>query len=158
MSRHDILGFALESATMDEDQQTLCPASDQHQRLSVRNCALFHDQFIAEDKYYNAYCLYFSKFIDAYKDEGINITSLAYQNEAYSNTPYPGCSWKAVTTGKFLANYLGPYFAEHHPEVSLIIGTMNTASNLPAGIYIVKSQGKQMKIAVKQSFINYHHT
>ncbi len=88
----------------------------------------FNDQFIAEDKYYNAYCLYFSKFIDAYKDEGINITSLAYQNEAYSNTPYPGCSWKAVTTGKFLANYLGPYFAEHHPEVSLIVGTMNTAS------------------------------
>ena len=88
----------------------------------------FNDQFIAEDKYYNAYCLYFSKFIEAYKDEGINITSLAYQNEAYSNTPYPGCSWKAVTTGKFLANYLGPYFAEHHPEVSLIVGTMNTGS------------------------------
>ena len=88
----------------------------------------FNDQFIADDQYYNAYCLYFSKFIDAYKAEGIDITSLAYQNEAYSNTPYPGCSWKAVTTGKFLANYLGPYFAEHHPEVTLIVGTMNTGS------------------------------
>ncbi len=103
------------------------------QKTSTNGCPFgvapyFNDQFIAEDKYYNAYCLYFSKFIEAYKDEGIDITSLAYQNEAYSNTPYPGCSWKAVTTGKFLANYLGPYFAEHHPEVSLIVGTMNTAS------------------------------
>ena len=63
----------------------------------------FNDQFIDDDRYYNAYCLYFSKFIDAYRDEGIDITSLAYQNEAYSNTPYPGCSWTAKTTGKFLA-------------------------------------------------------
>ncbi len=88
----------------------------------------FNDQFIDDDRYYNAYCLYFSKFIDAYRDEGIDITSLAYQNEAYSNTPYPGCSWTAKTTGKFLAEYLGPYFAEHHPGVALIVGTMNTGS------------------------------
>ncbi len=88
----------------------------------------FNDQFIDSAQYYNAYCLYFSKFIDAYKAEGIDISSLAYQNEAYSNTPYPGCSWTAKTTGKFLANHLGPYFAEHHPDVKLIVGTMNTGS------------------------------
>lgn len=88
----------------------------------------FNDQFIDDERYYNAYCLYFSKFIDAYKEEGIAITSLAYQNEAYSNTPYPGCSWTAKTTGKFLADYLGPYFAAHHPDVTLILGTMNTGS------------------------------
>ena len=85
-----------------------------------------NDQFIPE--YYDAYCLYFDKFITAYKDEGINISALAYQNEAYSNTPYPGCSWKAETTGKFLANHLGPYMAEHQPGLNLIIGTMNTNS------------------------------
>jgi len=88
----------------------------------------FNDQFIDDPNYYNAYCLYFSKFIDAYAAEGIPITSLAYQNEAYSYTVYPGCSWTAATTGKFLANYLGSYFAEHHPDVKLILGTMNTAS------------------------------
>lgn len=88
----------------------------------------FNDQFIPEDKYYNAYCLYFDKFIQAYAGQGIPIKALAYQNEAYSYTPYPGCSWKAVTTGKFLANYLGPYFAQHQPDVTLILGTMNTAS------------------------------
>ena len=85
-----------------------------------------NDQFIDDPAYYNAYCLYFDKFIQAYKGEGINITGLAYQNEAYSNTAYPGCSWKAATTGKFLGQYLGPYMAEHQPNVQLIVGTMNT--------------------------------
>ena len=83
-----------------------------------------NDQFDA--KYYNAYCLYLDKFINAYKSEDIQISALAYQNEAYSYTPYPGCSWKAATTGKFLAEYLGPYMAEHQPELKLIVGTMNT--------------------------------
>ena len=87
-----------------------------------------NDQFIDHDDYYHAYCLYFDKFIQAYAEQGIPITGLAYQNEAYSNTPYPGCSWTAATTGKFLANYLGPYMAAHHPDVTLIVGTMNTAS------------------------------
>ena len=85
-----------------------------------------NDQFIDEPEYYNAYCLYFDKFIQAYGEEDISITGLAYQNEAYSNTPYPGCSWTAATTGKFLAQYLGPYMAEHQPSVDLILGTMNT--------------------------------
>ena len=85
-----------------------------------------NDQFIDEPEYYNAYCLYFDKFIQAYKTEGIDITALAYQNEAYSNTPYPGCSWTPTTTGKFLAEYLGPYMAEHQPGVDIILGTMNT--------------------------------
>lgn len=88
----------------------------------------FNDQFIDDPQYYKAYCLYFDKFINAYKEQGINITSLAYQNEAYSNTPYPGCSWTAKTTGKFLAEYLGPYMREHQPNLKLIIGTMNTGS------------------------------
>ena len=85
-----------------------------------------NDQFIDDKDYYNAYCLYFDKFIQAYKAEGINITGLAYQNEAYSNTPYPGCSWTAATTAKFLGKYLGPYMAQHRPGLTLIVGTMNT--------------------------------
>ncbi len=85
-----------------------------------------NDQFIDDERYYNAYCLYFDKFIQAYKAEGINITALAYQNEAYSNTPYPGCSWTAATTAKFLGKYLGPYMAQHQPDLTLIVGTMNT--------------------------------
>lgn len=85
-----------------------------------------NDQFIDSAAYYNAYCLYFDKFIEAYKAQGINVSALSYQNEAYSYTPYPGCSWRAATTGKFLAQYLGPYMAEHQPDLKIIFGTCNT--------------------------------
>ena len=88
----------------------------------------FSDQFIMEPDYLNAYCLYFDKFIDAYKEENIPITTLMYQNEAYSQKIYPACSWTAQATATFLGDYLGPYFAEHKPEVELIVGTMNTGS------------------------------
>ena len=40
----------------------------------------FNDQFIDDTRYYDAYCLYLGKFVEAYKAEGIGITSLAYQN------------------------------------------------------------------------------
>lgn len=102
----------------------------------------FNDQFIDSARYYNAYCLYFDKFIQAYAAQGIPITALAYQNEAYSNTPYPGCSWTAKTTGKFLGKYLGPYFAKHQPNVKLIVGTMNTGS-LDVFEQILNSEGVQ---------------
>ena len=71
---------------------------------------MVRDQFVEDDRYYNAYCLYFDRFIQAYAEQGIPITALAYQNEAYSNTPYPGCAWLPATTGKFLASYLGPFY------------------------------------------------
>lgn len=85
-----------------------------------------NDQFIMEDDYLNAYCRYFGKAIEAFKEEGINIRALSYQNEAYSNTPYPGCSWTAASTGRFLADYLGPYLNTNYPGVDMLSGTMNT--------------------------------
>ena len=88
----------------------------------------FSDQFIMEEDYLNAYCLYFDKFITAYAEQGIPITELSYQNEAYSYVVYPGCSWTAGSTATFLGDYLGPYMAEHHPDVQLQVGTFNTAS------------------------------
>ncbi len=88
----------------------------------------FNDQFIMEPDYLNAYALYFGKFVDAYKAEGIPVTAICYQNEAYSYTVYPGCSWTAKGTAIFNADYLGPYFAEHYPDVEIWMGTMNTAS------------------------------
>lgn len=102
-------------------------------RTSTNGCPFdvppyVNNQFIDSATYYQAYSLYFSKFVQAYKAKNIPITALAYQNEAYSNTPYPGCSWTAAATAKFLGQYLGPYFSRHHPDVKLILGTMNTGS------------------------------
>ena len=47
------------------------------------------DAFIQKDAYFKAYALYFSKFIDAYRQEGIDIFGVMPQNEFNSDQPYP---------------------------------------------------------------------
>ena len=48
------------------------------------------DFFIQDPRYLQAYADMFCRFIDLYKEQGLPITKVMYQNEAYSYTPYPG--------------------------------------------------------------------
>lgn len=84
------------------------------------------DYFIQDVRYLRAYANYFCKFIDAYKEQGVNIDMVIYQNEAYSYTPYPGCAWTADGTIRFNRDYLAPTLKVKHPDVKLYIGTFNT--------------------------------
>ena len=84
------------------------------------------DTFIQDPRYLQAYANYFCKFIDAYKEQGIPIDMVIYQNEAYSYTPYPGCAWTAEGTVRFNRDYLAPTLKKHHPDVELYLGTFNT--------------------------------
>ncbi len=90
------------------------------QRLAVS------DYLIQDPRYLRSYALYFCRFIDAYRAEGIPITRAMYQNEAWSYTPYPGCAWTAEGITRFNAEYLGPALREHEPGVELFLGTINT--------------------------------
>jgi len=85
-----------------------------------------NDYFIQDFRYLKSYANYFCKFISAYKEEGIPISMIMYQNEAYSYTNYPGCAWTPEGTIRFNAEYLAPALKEQHPEVSLYLGTINT--------------------------------
>ena len=84
------------------------------------------DYMIQDPRYLQAYANYFCKFIDAYKEQGVDIDMVIYQNEAYSYTPYPGCAWTAEGTIRFNRDYLGPTLKEKHPDVKLYLGTFNT--------------------------------
>ena len=84
------------------------------------------DYFIQDPRYLQCYADMFCKFIDMYAEQGLPITKVMYQNEAYSYTPYPGCAWTAEGTLRFNNEYLAPTLAEKHPEVELWIGTFNT--------------------------------
>lgn len=81
---------------------------------------------IQDPRYLQTYANFFCKFIDAYKEQGIPIDMIMYQNEAYSYTPYPGCAWTAEGTVRFNVEYLAPTLKKHHPEVALYLGTFNT--------------------------------
>ena len=84
------------------------------------------DFFIQDPRYLQCYANMFCKFIDLYAEQGLPITKVMYQNEAYSYTPYPGCAWTAEGTLRFNNEYLAPTLAKTHPDVELWIGTFNT--------------------------------
>lgn len=84
------------------------------------------DYFIQDPRYLQCYAEMFCRFIDLYKEQGLPITKVMYQNEAYSYTPYPGCPWTAEGTIRFNNEYLAPALRKHHPDVELWLGTINT--------------------------------
>lgn len=85
-----------------------------------------NDQFIQEDEYLKAYALYFSKYVDAYAKEGVNVGMIQFQNEPYTFNIWPNTSWTPQGMANFLGNYLGPLFAKRHSNVELWLGTLNT--------------------------------
>jgi len=80
------------------------------------------NQFIQKDEYFKAYALYFSKFIKAYRDQGINISAVMPQNEFNSCQIFPSCTWTSAGLAKFIGSYLGP--ALDKEKVQIMFGTM----------------------------------
>jgi len=100
-----------------------------HNGLAVNNQgAEGTDMFIQEEKYLTAYSFYFSKFIEAYKQEGINISMIMPQNEFNSCQIFPSCTWKASSINKFVGRYLGP--AMQKLGVEVMFGTMERENAL----------------------------
>jgi glucosylceramidase len=65
------------------------------------------DMFIQDEKYFEAYALYFSKFVQAYGEHGIKISMVMPQNEFNSVQVFPSCTWTAKGLARFIT-YLGP--------------------------------------------------
>ena len=80
------------------------------------------NMFIQEDKYFKAYALYFSKFIEAYRQQGIAISTIMPQNEFNSCQIFPSCTWTASGLAEFIGNYLGP--AMQQQKVEIMFGTL----------------------------------
>ena len=62
------------------------------------------DGFICEKRYYQAYALYFRKYVEAYRAEGIDIRLVMPQNEFNSNQSFPSCVWTPETLAEFTAH------------------------------------------------------
>ena len=72
-----------------------------------------------------AYALYFSKFIQAYRAEGINLYAVHPQNEPlYNNNVYPQCFWTGPQINLFLRDYLLPQLKQDHLKVQVWLGTL----------------------------------
>ena len=80
------------------------------------------DMFRTDSIHLNAYALYFQKFIQAYRKNGINIFAVMPQNEYNSAQVFPSCIWTANSLAKFIGSYLGPVMKKEGVEV--MFGTM----------------------------------
>lgn len=80
------------------------------------------DMFIQKEPYLKAYALYFSKFIDAYKAEGIKIFAVMPQNEFNSPQVFPSCCWTPQGLSTFIGRYLGPTMSKK--GVDVLLGTV----------------------------------
>ena len=118
----DYLLYGRQGGIVDEDEMKL--TGERNGRFPKQLATT--DYMIQDPRYLQAYANYFCRFIDAYKEQGIPIDMVIYQNEAYSYTPYPGCAWTAEGTIRFNRDYLAPTLRAQHPEVSLYLGTFNT--------------------------------
>jgi glucosylceramidase len=107
------------------------------------------DMFIRKEAYLKAYALYFSKFIEAYRAEGIDVFAVMPQNEFNSAQIFPSCCWTAAGLADFVGNYLGPAMQEAGVEV--MFGTMerpnerlvDTILTHPAARQYIKGVGFQ---------------
>jgi glucosylceramidase len=101
------------------------------------------DQFIQDDRYFSTYTAYFSRFIQEYSRQGIQISMVMPQNEFNSPQPFPSCSWTAEGLARFIS-FLGPEMERFNVEV--FFGTMERPNeNLVDVVLLDPKAGKYIK-------------
>lgn len=90
---------------------------------AIRNNAT---AFKMENRYLQAYALYFSKFVEAYEKEGIDISSVMVQNEPIYQPHWQSCTWRPDDLAYFIGKFLGPQFQKSATKADLWLGTVNS--------------------------------
>lgn len=78
-----------------------------------------------EKKVLDAYALYFKKFIEAYKAEGIEINQVHIQNEPFADQKFPSCLWTGEEYRIFIKDHIGPLFEKENINTEIWFGTLN---------------------------------
>ena len=72
-----------------------------------------------------AYALYFSKFVQAWRAEGINLYAIHPQNEPLLNdNVYPQCAWSGAEMNLFMRDYLLPRLKRDGVKIEVWLGTL----------------------------------
>ena len=74
-----------------------------------------------------AYAMLYTRFVQGYKDQGINIEIVSPQNEPGYDQNYPSCLWDKTTYTQWVGQYLGP--AMKTLNVKVMLGTLSNAGD-----------------------------
>jgi glucosylceramidase len=75
------------------------------------------------EEIYNAYTLYFEKYLQGYAAHGIKISRLCPQNEMDNNATYPGCVMPPAQLTKLVVDHLAPAFRKDGIDTEIWPGT-----------------------------------
>lgn len=87
-----------------------------------------------EPEILKAYALYFKKFVDSYKEEGICIEQLHIQNEVFADQKFPSCKWTSQQLRVFIRDYIGPLFKKEGMDTQIWLGTLNGPEDMSFGM------------------------
>jgi len=82
-----------------------------------------------EPKVLQTYADYFSKWIDAYEAEGVNIYAVTPQNEPNQAQVFPSCLYSGDQLAEFIGDYLGPTLKEKNSGIELWLGINGDPQN-----------------------------
>jgi glucosylceramidase len=85
----------------------------------------------------NAYAQYFKRFVQEYGALGVDIETVAPQNEPTFDQNHPSCRWDAATYTSFVANFLGP--AMKAIDVKVMLGLLSNSNDLNSDLVIAKA-------------------
>ncbi|WP_372772943.1 hypothetical protein [Mangrovibacterium sp.] len=82
--------------------------------------------FKMQERYLKAYALYFSKFVQAYANEGVPLFAIQPQNEIAYQPNWPSCTWRPEDMAYFIGEFLGPQFEKDSLDAQIWLGTVNS--------------------------------
>jgi glucosylceramidase len=77
-----------------------------------------------DDRTLDALALYFVKYVQAYRAEGIPLYMVMPQNEPSYATKYSSCQWDGKQLAKFIGRHLGPAFKQNNLNCEIYLGTL----------------------------------
>lgn len=140
--------YAMESFSIDRDRQDLIPYikaalavnPDLHFWASPwspppwmkdggKNGGYDRGSMKSDPQTLDAHALYLARFVEAYTEEGIIVEQVQPQNEPGYLQDYPSCGWNGALMQTYIANHLGPLFAERLPYTEVWLGSLSNPSS-----------------------------
>jgi glucosylceramidase len=75
-----------------------------------------------EPEILQSYAVYLARWVDDYREAGVNLYAISPQNEPNIVNNYPTCKWTGPQLREFIADYLGPTFRDRQTGVELWLG------------------------------------
>jgi glucosylceramidase len=93
----------------------------------------------SDDATLKAYAQYLIKWVQAFKDQGINVEVVSPQNEPNYQQNYPSCHWETSTFVTFVGKYFGPAITTAGLSLKVMDGTLsNTSGDSDIGQQVLK--------------------